>query len=130
MVSDRTRQQIEQFERALGKLQAALEVDETEIVRDAMIQRFEFSFEMAWRSAWRWLLDQGEKLPEKAYDVLPSAFQGRLIADADLWVRMRDYRNQTSHTYKEELAVEVAAFIRSSAAGAMAELLAELKRRL
>ena len=129
MTSDRTRLQIEQFEKALGRLREVLAMNETDIVRDALIQRFEFTFEMAWRSLWRWLNDRGERLPEKAYDVLASALQGKLIADAPLWERIRENRNLTSHTYKEETAIQVAAFVRSDAAKAFEAALAELKRR-
>ena len=35
---------------ALVRLQEALSVPEDPIVRDACIQRFEFTFEMAWRA--------------------------------------------------------------------------------
>ena len=38
------------FERALGRLEEALAVPEDPIVRDACIQRFEFTFEMAWKA--------------------------------------------------------------------------------
>jgi len=38
------------LERALARLQEALAKPEDSIVRDAAIQRFEFTFEMAWRA--------------------------------------------------------------------------------
>jgi hypothetical protein len=38
------------FERALLRLEEALEKPEDAIVRDACVQRFEFTFEMAWRA--------------------------------------------------------------------------------
>lgn len=129
MTTDRTRLQIETFEKALSRLHEALGMNETDVVRDALIQRFEFTFEMAWRSAWRWLADRGEKLAEKAFDVLPSAFEAKLIADAELWDKIREYRNLTTHTYKEQMAIEVAAFIRGRAAAAFDALLAELRSR-
>lgn len=129
MTSDRTTLQIEQFRKALEKLRAVLPMNETDVVRDALIQRFEFTFEMAWRSLWRWLVDQGERLPEKAYDVLASALVGGLIEDAALWARIRENRNLTSHTYKEDVAIEVAAFVRKDAVKAFEAVLAELQRR-
>ncbi|OGA22749.1 MAG: hypothetical protein A3I01_13585 [Betaproteobacteria bacterium RIFCSPLOWO2_02_FULL_65_24] len=129
MTADRTRLQIEQFDKALHRLHEVLALDETDVVRDALIQRFEFTFEMAWRSLWRFLNDRGERLSENAYEVLTSAFKSKLIADADLWGKVREYRNLTSHTYKEETAIEVAAFVRSAAVQAFDTLLAELKQR-
>lgn len=47
--TERFAQQRGHFERALAPLAEALAPDETEIVRDAIIQRFEFTFEMARR---------------------------------------------------------------------------------
>lgn len=129
MTDDRTKLQIETYEKALGRLHDVAAMDETDVVRDALIQRFEFTYEMAWKSAWRWLRGRGENLADKAYEVLPSAFQARLIADAELWEKIRDYRNLTSHTYKEALAIEVAAFVRAKALPAFDALLAELKAR-
>jgi len=38
------------FERALSRLEEALAKPEDPIVRDASIQRFEFTFEMAWKA--------------------------------------------------------------------------------
>ncbi len=61
--------------------------------------------------------------------MLPSALQARLITDIQLWQDIRDNRNKTSHTYKEDLAIDVAAFVRSRAVNAFDALLAELKTR-
>ena len=115
MASERFEDQREQFERALVRLHAVLLENETDIVRDALIQRFEFTFEMAWRSLYRYLLGRGERVGQQAWAVLPLAFQSLLIEDAELWDQVREYRNLTSHTYNEALAIDVAAFVRQSA---------------
>jgi hypothetical protein len=38
------------FEQALKRLSSALAAPDNEFVRDSSIQRFEFSFELAWKS--------------------------------------------------------------------------------
>jgi nucleotidyltransferase substrate binding protein (TIGR01987 family) len=129
MTSGRTDMQIEQFERALQRMRDALQLSESEIVRDALIKRFEFTFEMAWRSVRRFLADRGEQVPDLAYAALQKGFQAGLIRDPDLWIRMRQNRNLTSHTYKEDVAREVAAFVRTEAVTAFEALLAALRRR-
>lgn len=43
------------FESALARLGVALALEETEIVRDALIRRFEFIFETGWKAMQRWL---------------------------------------------------------------------------
>lgn len=103
------------FARALARLHEVLAHPESDIVRDAAIQRFEFTFEAAWRAMYRWLRARGIDLDEDAYSTIPQAFKRRLITDEKRWGDMRRYRNLTSHTYNQQLAVEVAAFVRADA---------------
>ena len=117
------------FEKALTRLHEALDLDETTIVRDALIQRFEFTFETGWKAMYRWLRARSVQVDDAAFAVLPHAFRSRLVADEPAWSEMRQKRNLTSHTYKEEVAVDVAAFVRAVGAGLFDELLATLKAR-
>ena len=121
--------QREFFGKALNRLLEALELDETSIVRDALIQRFEFTFEMAWKTLFRYLADRGETMAAKAWDVIPVAFESKLIADAEVWDRMREYRNDLSHEYNEAKAIELSAFIRRHAVGALVALRDQLETR-
>lgn len=49
MVEDKLKFLSEDFNKALSRLKEALVLPETEINRDAAIQRFEFTFELAWK---------------------------------------------------------------------------------
>lgn len=104
-----------QFGKALARLHEAIEADETPLIRDALIQRFEFTYELAWKSMFYWLRDQGEKVPEMVNPVLQAAFRCELISDPQVWEETKDSRNETSHTYNEVKAIEVASFVRSHA---------------
>lgn len=115
-----------QFDRALTRLSEAMQENETSIVRDAIIQRFEFTFELGWKCMFYWLRDNGEKVSEMVRPVIQAAFRTGLVADAGLWEKIKDYRDETSHTYDERKAIEVAAFIRSDAASAFAALKTKL----
>lgn len=121
--------QRELFENALARLGEVLAMDESDVVRDSIIQRFEFTFEMAWKTLFRLLTDKGERIAAKAWDVLPVAFESLLIEDAETWDRMRSYRNESSHEYKLSKAIEIAAFVRNQAYPALCALRAELARR-
>ncbi|MBI5784314.1 MAG: nucleotidyltransferase substrate binding protein [Rhodocyclales bacterium] len=121
--------QREYFEKALNRLGEALALDESDVVRDAIIQRFEFTFEMAWKAMFRYLTDKGERVAAKAWAVLPIAFESLLIEDAEAWDKMRDYRNETSHEYNQIKAQEVAAFVRQRAYPALCALRDELAKR-
>jgi len=116
-----------QFEKALLRLHEALAENETGLVRDALIQRFEFTYELGWKSMFYWLRVQKEKVPEVVRQVIQTAFRAELISDADLWEKIKDYRDETSHTYDEKKAIEVAAFVRAHAVHAFDALLGKLK---
>ena len=94
---------------AAARLAEAATLPETDIVRDAAIQRFEFTFELVWKTLQLYLEHEGlESSGPRA--VLKRAFVMRLIPDqdeADIWLRMLDDRNLTSHAYDETLAVRI-----------------------
>jgi nucleotidyltransferase substrate binding protein (TIGR01987 family) len=126
---ERLEQQRGYFEQALARLQEALAEPESSFVRDSIVKRFEITFEMAWKTMFRFLVDKGERVAPKAWDVLPVAFESLLIDDPALWDRMRQYRNDTSHEYNEAKAVEIAAFVRAHGQGAFERFAAEMARR-
>jgi len=129
MADERFRLALEQFERALFRLHEVLDQPESEFMRDALIQRFEFTFETAWKAMYRWLRARGVDVDEDAYSSIPEAFKRRLITDEKRWGEMRKYRNLTSHTYHEPLAVEVAAFVRADGVQVLDALLQALRER-
>lgn len=122
--------QREHFEKALVRLQEALAEPESSFVRDSIIQRFEFTFEMAWKTLYRFLRDKGESVAKVAWEVLPLAFQSRLIADEAGWQQLREYRNDTSHEYDEARAQMIAAFVRAQGVGLFEALRDEMLRRV
>jgi nucleotidyltransferase substrate binding protein (TIGR01987 family) len=95
--------------RSLSTLQEVLREPTTPIVRDAAIQRFEYSFETAWKAGQRYLLDrEGLDHPSPARVVRGCHAVGLLDdAQARLALRMIEDRNRTVHTYNERLAVEI-----------------------
>jgi nucleotidyltransferase substrate binding protein (TIGR01987 family) len=128
-IDDRLLVALNHFERALTRLHEVLALREDDVVRDSVIQRFEFTFEAGWKAAYRWLRARGNDVDEEAYAVIPEAFKRRLISDEAGWGQMRKYRNLTSHTYNEKVAIEVAAFVRAKGVTLLAALQAELRSR-
>ena len=101
--------QREQFEHALARLHEVLAENETSIVRDALIQRFEFTFEVVWKTLKLYLERQGHECGGPRL-TLKKAFAENLIAtpeEADVWLRMIEDRNLTSHAYDEALATRI-----------------------
>ena len=127
---DRLELQFEHFQKSLARLREALAQDESSFVRDSIIKRFEVTFEMAWKTLFRYLVDQGEDVAAKAWNVLPVAFQSKLIDNAGVWDQMRTYRNDTSHEYTENKAIEISAFVRAESIQAFEQLAALMNKRL
>ncbi len=79
------------------------------ILRDATIQRFEFTFEIAWKTLQLYLLHQGLETTGPR-QTLKQAFVDGLIAtpeEADVWLAMLEDRNLTTHTYREAVAESI-----------------------
>ena len=87
------------------------DVSDTQI-RDGLIQRLEFSYEISHKMLKRHL-EAVSPTPEQ-FDAMPFADlirsaneQGILLGDWSKWKIYREMRSKTSHTYDEEVAIEV-----------------------
>ena len=66
-------------------------------VRDGMIQRFEFTFELGWKALKEYMLDAGmQNTLQFPKQVLREAYAAELIDDESVWLDMLNARNQTS----------------------------------
>ena len=86
------------------------------LIRDGLIQRFEFTYEISHKTLKRYL-EEASATPEQ-YDGMPfqdlirsGNEQGLLRSDWPKWRSYRDMRAKTSHTYDEQVAREVVADI-------------------
>ncbi len=95
-----------QFAKAVNSMSAALSQHKDEFVRDSAIKRFEFTFELAWKTMKAFLEEQGI-LCESPRACFKEAFRQGIIEYEEIWLEILKLRNQTSHTYKENLAEEV-----------------------
>ena len=113
--------------RATQKLAEGLERQQRETtdeqIRDGLIQRFEFTYEISHKTLKRYL-ELVSPTPD-IYDAMPFADlirsgneQGLLLSDWPQWKLYRDMRARTSHTYNEQAALEVVSSIPSFLADA------------
>lgn len=100
------------FEKALFQLDKALQEPESEFLRDAAIQRFEFTYELAWKTLKAYLATLDITVLN-AKETLKAAYQQGLIGDADAWSNLHQKRNLTSHTYDENLADSVYHYLKT-----------------
>jgi nucleotidyltransferase substrate binding protein (TIGR01987 family) len=97
----------EQFLRALARFEEAVGADrDSPFILDAAIQQFEFTFQMAWRVMRSAAILDGAE-PGNPRQAMEHAFKMGLIADNGAWTSIKDDRNFSSHTYKEDKAEEL-----------------------
>ena len=103
-------------------------------IRDGLIQRFEFTYELCWKMLKRYL--EMESAVTDTFDHMNLADlirigneHGLVLGDWPVWRTYRALRSMTSHTYDEAKALEVVARIPAFLADA-AFLRDELRRRL
>jgi nucleotidyltransferase substrate binding protein (TIGR01987 family) len=116
---------------ALGSLDRALTEPKDEFVRDSVIQRFEYTYELAWKMLARYLGESEGRERVMAlhrFDLYRLGAEKGFLADVTAWFGYHRARNETVHTYDEARAEEVYAAARDFARDARA-LLEELERR-
>jgi nucleotidyltransferase substrate binding protein (TIGR01987 family) len=96
---------LQDFNKAIKKLEEVLAVDKNEIVRDSAIKRFELCFDLAWKSVKNYAKQQGVECysPRGCFK---AAYQLKLVDDHEAWLAVVDDRNLTAHLYSEEKANE------------------------
>ncbi|AEN72496.1 nucleotidyltransferase substrate binding protein, HI0074 family [Rhodothermus marinus SG0.5JP17-172] len=107
MELNRVQERLAVARRAVRTLQAVLQVQPvTDIVRDAAIQRFEYSFETTWKAAQHFLRVFEAIEAASPRQVIRAAFQAGLLdePEARQALAMLQDRNMTVHTYNEALA--------------------------
>lgn len=76
-------------------------------MRDGVIQRFEFTAELAWKTIREYLLSEQIININTPKSVMREAFKAGIISDSDGWIKILDDRNSTPHIYDEEDAAEI-----------------------
>lgn len=104
----------QQFVDALKRLEEALAQPYDGFMRDSIIQRFEFTYELAWKWMKLFLVSK-DILARNALDTLKAAYAQGMIEDAERWSQMHEWRNATSHTYTEAMAQDAYNFIQQHA---------------
>ncbi len=104
-------QRFESYRKALAQLQHAVSLMRRRKLSDletqGLIQAFEFTHELAWNVMRDYFEYQGNASITGSRDATREAFKVGLIQDGETWMGMIKSRNQSSHTYAEEIANEI-----------------------
>ena len=96
------------FYNALSRLQEALNTDVTDVVIDGVLYRFEFTFELSWKTIKDYLeyLGVTEKIGSPR-EIIQLGFKQGIIKDGEAWIQMMLSRNALSHLYDEKTSREI-----------------------
>lgn len=89
---------------------------EDEAVRDSVIQRFEFTYSIALKTLRKYFIERAfvlEEVNQMSFnEMIRTASQlNLLVSNLEKWIVYREMRNMTSHTYDEEIALQVVSII-------------------
>jgi nucleotidyltransferase substrate binding protein (TIGR01987 family) len=101
----RWKQRFVNFDRAFTRLKDAVSTNNpSELERAGIIQIYEFTFELAWKTLKDFMEDK--QIPVQfPKDTIKEGFKYELIDDGDTWMDMLEKRNLMAHTYDEANAM-------------------------
>lgn len=99
----RWKQRFQNFDRAFVLLRDAMENGPSalnQLETEGVIPRFEYCFELAWKTAKDYLEESGFVFATVTpRQVLKDAFAAKILTDGQAWIDMLDHRSLLSHTY-------------------------------
>lgn len=111
----RWQQRFSNYRKALRQLEDAVELSRqrslSQLEKQGVIQAFEFTHELAWNLLKDFLLDQGNQSIKGSKDAIRLAFKIGLIHDGENWMASIVSRNESSHTYDENIAEQLVSTI-------------------
>lgn len=107
----RWKQRLSNLQRAFDQLSSAIAIarnrELSELEKQGLIQAFEFTHELSWNVMKDYFVYQGNTSITGSRDASREAFQVGLITKGEVWMEMIKSRNQTTHTYNQEVAREI-----------------------
>ena len=120
----------ENYSNALCRLKESLKIEEPDEVHiDGIIQRFEFTFELAWKTMKEYLEFMGiasDMVGPRG--TLKTAFEQGLIYDGDTWIKMMEARNNMAHRYSYDESRKIYEDIKDTYVTLLENLCEKLKR--
>ena len=107
-MNERYKQRRKSFEFVVSRLQKALNEQPSELVIDGVLHRFEFTFELAWKTMKNYLEYMGVMARTGSpREVIKNAFEYGIIDDGEEWIDMMLSRNYLSHIYDEKQSRDI-----------------------
>lgn len=107
----RWKQRFENFQKAFAVFERRVNEYQLHPTEEAyqlsLIQAFEFTFELSWKTMKDYLNEVGYSEINNAAQTIKQAYQSKLINNPAGWLNALDSRNETSHTYRNKIMITV-----------------------
>jgi nucleotidyltransferase substrate binding protein (TIGR01987 family) len=115
------------FHKACRRLLDVTEADRfiedlSELELEGLVQRFEYTFELAWKVMQDLLVYKGYEFMQGPNGTMKMAFEDGLISNHDGWRKMAKSRNTLSHVYDEAEVIPIVRLIYSDYAPLLKQL--------
>lgn len=123
----RWKQRFGNFQKAYLFLKEAVEKEVYDPLQAAgLVQSFEFTFELAWKTIKDYQTMMGVEL-NFPREVIKEAYKEQLITDGHMWIKMLEQRNELTHRYDEAQANKATHLIRDEYFPAIQQVYEKLK---
>lgn len=130
----RWQQRYNNYRKALAKLTEVVKKMKTtqlsELETEGLIQRFEYTFELAWKTLQDLLKEKGYLDIAGPNATLTQALTDGYITDAEGWRKMKKSRELTSHVYDDITATSIAKEIETTYFSILASLALRLEQEI
>ena len=133
ILMDKFQEKLAKFEQAVARLDEVIAVyDQYKLpeLKDAVIQRFSFCSELAWKSVREYLLDEGYLDLNSPKAVMRQAYAAGLLADDLPWIELLKARNLAAHVYDEATANDIFTQVRADFVPLFHDPLQKLKQAI
>ncbi len=103
-VNDYFEDKLETFEQALSTFKEGLLPQPSLLERDGAIQRFEYCFDLSWKTLKRFLEKRGLMDLNSPRSVFAAAYAENIINNEQVWANIILKRNASVHTYNQKMA--------------------------
>jgi nucleotidyltransferase substrate binding protein (TIGR01987 family) len=124
----RSQQRFENFKKALKLYEEAVAPQLSRLEQEGLIQRFEYTFELAWKCLQDLLQERGYANIRGPRPVIEQAFQDGIISNGPTWLQMLKARNETTHLYDESTFEAVSKNVKESFLSILQEFRAKFPR--
>lgn len=126
----RWKQRFANLDKALKKLDEATDLmDYSDLERSGLVQTFEYTYELAWKTL-KDLLNYEGYDADSPRAVIKVGFQHGFLTDEDDWIEALESRNVLTHTYDEATADKAVRLIKGKYHPMIVRLYESLKARL